>query len=233
MTGAPTPSPGAGPSSGHSAGYSPATVASTPDGRLFSRVVPRNGPPLLVALAPWLAGRVGTVLEIGCGTGQHAASFALGFPALDWWPSDPDPVHRQSAAAWAAEMRAPPRPPLSLDAADDWARDDAVVALGPLTAVISMNVIHIAPFAVATGIVAGAARTLAPGGLLIFYGPFNEGGRHTGPGNAAFDAGLRADNPDWGLRDVDSIRALGAQAGLDLAALISMPADNRLLILRK
>jgi len=83
------------------------------------------------------------------------------------------------------------------------------------------------------GIVAGAGKALARGGILIFYGPFKVGGEHIGAGNATFDAGLRAENPDWGLRDTDEIAALGAKAGLEFAALQAMPANNRLLVLRR
>jgi len=48
-----------------------------------------------------------------------------------------------------------------------------------------------------------------------------------------FDARLRADNPDWGVRDVDEIGVLGKTCGLDRQDLIIMPANNRLLVLRK
>lgn len=226
MTGAPDPT------ARHTARYFSGNAQSEPDGRLYARVFARNFPPVLAALTPWLSGRQGAVLEIGCGTGQHAAAFARAFPTLDWWPSDPDEAHRASAAAWAAELAAPDRPPLALDGAD-WADNPAVRGLGPLTAVISLNVIHIAPFAVTMGILDGAARHLAPGGLLIFYGPFLEEGHPTGPGNAQFDAGLRAENADWGLRELGDLRRRGADLGLEFAALIAMPADNRLLILRQ
>jgi hypothetical protein len=96
-----------------------------------------------------------------------------------------------------------------------------------------MNVIHIAPFAVAEGIVRGAGRALAPEGLLVFYGPFRENGAHTGDGNRRFDEGLRAENPAWGLRDVDEISDMARAAGLEPAALIAMPANNRLVIFRR
>lgn len=221
------------PSSGHTARFRPGDVASAPDGRLYSEVFLRNAPPLIAALAPWLAARTGPVLEIGCGTGQHAAAFALAFPGLDWWPSDLDEMHRASAAAWAAHLRAPGRPPHDLDASTDWADSAAIAALGPLSAVYAGNVTHIAPFAVTQGIVAGAGRTLAPGGLLIFYGPFVVAGKTIGAGNAAFDAQLRAADPEWGLRDTAAIEALAEGAGLAPAALIAMPANNRLVIFRK
>jgi hypothetical protein len=68
------------------------------------------------------------------------------------------------------------------------------------------------------------------GGLLLIYGPFNEGGRFTGPGNAAFDADLRARNPDWGLRAREDVEALAQTHGFTIAPALTMPADNRLLV---
>ena len=203
------------------------------DGRLYAPTFERNSPPMIAQLAPWLADRSGPVLEIGAGTGQHAAAFALAFPELAWWPSDRDALHLASTLAWQKALRAPDRPPLNLDAATEWAIAPAVQALGPLTAILSMNVIHISPITVAQGIIAGAGQTLASSGLLIFYGPFKENGTHTGAGNIAFDQGLRAENPDWGVRDITDITAIAQQAGLEFAALIPMPANNRLLIYRR
>jgi len=221
------------PSSGHTARYRPGAVPASADGRLHSDVFARNAPPLIAALAPFLGGRTGAVLEIGCGTGQHAAAFALAFPGLCWVPSDPDPIHRASAAAWAAHLRAPPHPPLDIDAAAAWPDQPQVAALGPLSGVFAGNVTHIAPFAVTEGLIAGAGQRLARGGLLMIYGPFIQAGRMIGAGNAAFDERLRAENPAWGLRDTDRITELAAAAGLEEAALIAMPANNRLLIHRK
>lgn len=221
------------PTSTHIASYNAGNSPVTADGRLFSHVFDRNCPPIIAALTPWLAARGGTVLEIGSGTGQHAGACALAFPGLTWQPSDREPEHRASIAAWAVHLRLTSPPPLALDAADDWAISPPVAALGPLSAVVSMNVIHIAPFAVAKGIVAGAGKALAPGGLLIFYGPFKVNSAHIGDGNAAFDTGLRAENPNWGIRDTVEIEALAVAAGLEFAALQAMPANNRLFVLRK
>ena len=188
---------------------------------------------MVAQLAPWLSGCSGSVLEIGAGTGQHAAAFALAFPQLQWWPSDPDPRHRASVDAWQKELRAPQRPAFDLDATQDWADNQTIRSIGPLSAVISMNVIHIAPYSVTKGIVKGAGNLLTTGGLLIFYGPFLENGCHTGSGNEKFDRGLRAENQDWGVRDTGDIAGLSENAGLAFAALVAMPANNRLLIFRK
>ncbi|WP_099826367.1 DUF938 domain-containing protein [Oceaniglobus indicus] len=220
MTGAPT--------SGHTSCYIRSREPDAADDRLFSRVVARNSPPTIAALSPWLTGLHGTVLEIGCGTGQHAAQFALAFPHLTWLASDIHPAHRASAQAWARELGVDMPRPLDLDAAAQWGG-----AVGRLAAVVAMNVIHIAPPAVMQGIIAGAGQALDRGGLLVFYGPFIEPGVDTGPGNIAFDAALRADDPRWGLRDTGAVRALGQAAGLSFTALIAVPANNRILILRR
>jgi SAM-dependent methyltransferase len=188
---------------------------------------------MIARLVPLFAEKSGPVLEIGCGSGQHAGAFSIAFPHLDWWPSDLHQAHLDSADAWRAHLRLPERAALSLDATMDWAMSPAVSAIGPLQAVVSMNVIHIAPFAVAEGIISGAAKALARGGLLIFYGPFKEGGAHTADSNADFDVRLRDENPDWGIRDVDDLTALADDAGLDFLSLQEMPANNRLLVFTK
>jgi SAM-dependent methyltransferase len=199
------------------------------DGRLDTPVYHRNIGPIRDTLAAWLDGRDGVVLELGSGTGQHVAALRRAFPALVWQASDPDPLHRASCDAW--DPGAPPA--LDLDAAADWPADPAVARLGPLTAVLACNMVHIAPRAAACGLIAGAGRALAPGGLLILYGPFVEDGVHTGPGNAAFDAQLRARNPAWGLRDVADLRAAAGAAGLGFGALTPMPANNRILVFER
>jgi SAM-dependent methyltransferase len=219
------------PTSRHVAAYRPGEVEATADGRLFSPVFERNGLPIRTALVTALDGLAGPALEIGSGTGQHVCAFAAALPGLSFTPSDPDPVHRASIDAWAAHLGAPVAPARGLDAASDW--PGAVADLGPLALVIALNVIHIAPFSVARGLVAGAGRALGPGGALVLYGPFRIDGAHTGPGNATFDARLRAENPDWGVRDIADVTALARAAGLDAPEILVMPADNRLLVFRR
>jgi SAM-dependent methyltransferase len=213
----------------HIARYSPDNTVIEADGRLRSPSFERNFAPIRDGLRPYLDGRTGAVLEIGSGTGQHIAHWAGEFPGLDWVPSDIHPQHHASIAAWGAAVGgANLAEPLFLDAATDWADDPVVRALGEVAAVLSCNVVHIAPWAVAEGIVRGAARRLAPGGSLMLYGPFSEGGRHTGAGNASFDASLRAENPDWGVRDLDEVAALAAAAGFGPARITRMPSNNLL-----
>jgi SAM-dependent methyltransferase len=202
------------------------------DGRLDSPSFHRNRRAILAVLTRLLGDAPAHVLEIGSGTGQHVTAFAQALPHVTWWPSDPNPDHRRSIAAWAAAARlANVARPLDLDATAPW--DFAGPERPPasqLAAVIACNVIHIAPWDVAKGIVAGAARHLAPAGRLILYGPFARGGVHNAPSNAAFDRSLRAQDPAWGVRDLDDVTALAAGHGLRLDEIVDMPANNLMVI---
>lgn len=221
------------PTTGHTANFRQSHFQREPDGRICARTVERNAKPIIDGLSPFLADLTGHALEIGSGTGQHILEFSRAFPTLTWTPSEPDETHRASINAWRDHSNAPSRDAIALDAAAYWADQPELAAIRPLSLILSLNVIHISPFTVTKGIVAGAVASLKAAGLLAFYGPFRENGKHTGPGNQTFDARLRADNPDWGVRDVDDLVALGQVAGLQFKALLEMPANNRLLILKK
>jgi SAM-dependent methyltransferase len=204
------------------------------DGRLDAAAYHRNGAPILAVVTRVLGAAAGDALEIGSGTGQHIMGFARAMPRLTWWPSDPNPVHRRSIEAWRRhEGLGNVMAPVALDASrPDWPLGAA--GFPPdrgLSAIVSLNVIHIAPWTVAEGLVAAAARYLRPDGRLILYGPYAVGGAHTAPSNAAFDASLRAQNPQWGVRDTDDIAQLAAAHGLAIAETVAMPANNLALVL--
>ena len=168
------------------------------------------------------------VLEVASGTGQHAAFFARELPGVIWQPSDADPGALASIDAYRAEGGLPNlRAPIVLDASSsEWpaARADVVV---------SINMIHIAPWAACEGLVRGASRILAPGGVLFLYGPFRVAGELPAPSNVAFDASLRGRNPAWGVRELDDVTALCAAAGLGREAVVGMPANNLSVVFRR
>tara|TARA_R110000850_G_scaffold22495_3_gene66608 strand:- start:1492 stop:2160 length:669 start_codon:yes stop_codon:yes gene_type:complete len=211
----------------HSENFRPGRVPGHSDGRLYSPTFERNHQPVIAALLARLGTEPGAALEIGSGVGQHIQAFARALPHLRWQPSEPDPIHRNSIDAWSAFFGSNLPAAIALDASREFSTE--IAQLAPLRLIFSMNVIHIAPYGVASSIITTAAHRLAPGGWLGFYGPFTEGGLHTGEGNANFDAGLRADNPAWGVRDVDELAALAIAAGLSQAELDVMPANNRIL----
>jgi len=194
------------------------------DPRLFAPATERNRQPILDVLLRVLPNS-GLVLEVASGSGEHALWFAQALHPLVWQPSDPDPASRRSIKGHAADAGPTTlKAPLNLDAgAADWpiAQADGVVCI---------NMTHIAPWQSAEGLVAGAARILPPGGVLYLYGPYRRGGRHTAPSNAAFDASLRAANPDWGLRDLEAMTELTVSHGLVLSEVVDMPANNLSLV---
>jgi hypothetical protein len=187
----------------------------------------RNREPIAAVLAEELP-EAGLALEVASGTGEHAVHFARTFPGLQWQPSDPDPAARESIAAWREEAGpANLLPPLALDAASPaWpiARADAVLCV---------NMVHISPVAATEGLFAGAAQLLAPEAPLILYGPYLEAEVETAPSNLDFDAGLRARNPQWGLRSAVWLDALAGEVGLRRTRRVAMPANNLMLVYRR
>ncbi|NVH77316.1 DUF938 domain-containing protein [Paraburkholderia sp. JPY432] len=197
------------------------------DARQHSPSAERNREPILAVLRDALPAR-GRVLEIASGTGEHAIWFAGALPGLDWQPSDADEEARESIAAWTAHAGlANVREPLALDVHQpDWGVD-------ALDAVVCINMIHISPWSAAQALIDGAGRRLVDGGVLYLYGPYRRGGAHTAPSNEAFEQWLKSRNPEWGVRDMEAIVALGDAAGLTCERVVAMPANNFSLVFRK
>lgn len=195
--------------------------------RRMAPATDRNREPILAVLRDVLP-TSGTVLEIASGTGQHAVHFAAALPGVTWQPSDPDATHRESIAAWIAHAQVPNvLPPLDIDVCQEpWGVDHPA-------AIVCINMIHIAPWAAAEALFAGAGRRLAAGGVLYLYGPYRRHGAHTAPSNEAFDHQLRTADAEWGVRDMEAVIALGAAQGLTCGEPIPMPANNFSLVFRK
>jgi cyclopropane fatty-acyl-phospholipid synthase-like methyltransferase len=197
------------------------------DQRMFSPAAARNAAPILAVLKQVLPAN-GVVLEIGCGTGEHAVHFAGAMPNVTWLPSDPDSDSRASTASWIRFTGlSNVLPPLDIDVcAESW----GVEQTAPFDAIVSLNMVHIAPWAATLGLFARAGRLLRVGGLLVLYGPFMRDGVHNAPSNAAFDASLKARNASWGLRDIAELERVGASFRLRLRETIEMPANNMSLV---
>jgi len=199
------------------------TIAALPDAPSTAR----NRDPILAVLRQRFAMRM-RVLEIGSGTGQHAVHFARALPHLKWHTSDLAENH-DAIRAWLAEAALPNVvPPVLLDMGrpETWpyTRHDAI---------FSANTLHIASWPEVESLFANLPRVLAAKATLVFYGPFNIGGEFTSPSNKAFDAELRAADPDRGIRDLEAVQALAAKAGLTFIEDIPMPANNRCLVFEK
>ena len=196
------------------------------DERRYAAAAERNREPILSVLREVLPER-GLVLEVASGTGQHAAHFAAALPDLTFQPSELEPAMHASIAAWCAGLPNVLLPALALDVASQpW-------PVPALDAVFNANMIHIAPWQVCIGLIEGASRHLRSGGLLLMYGPYKIGGRHTADSNAAFDLRLRGENPSWGVRDLEAVTELAEGRGLTFARRVAMPANNQTLVFRK
>ncbi|TVP70363.1 MAG: DUF938 domain-containing protein [Rhodobacteraceae bacterium] len=203
-----------------------ATVARYP-GLSHAPATARNRAPICRALADLLPTAPCKVLEVASGTGEHALWMARNLSQVTWQPSEATPEGVAAIEAWRAlcpDIANRVLPPVQINAArPPWPGS-------PVDAVFTANLTHIAPWEATLGLIAGAVARLGQGGLLLIYGPFNEGGSYTGPGNAAFDADLRLRNPAWGLRDREVIDDLALAHHFTIAPRWMMPADNRLLV---
>ena len=162
------------------------------------------------------------MLEIASGTGQHIAHFAAGLPGLHWQPTDREPgdfaaitARRDSAGLGNIAH------PVLLDVLETPWR-----VASDFDAVLCINMIHITPWAASKGLMTGAERTLRTGGVLYLYGPCQINGRHTAQSNQEFDAWLRTQNAEWGVRDIAEVTKLAQRHRFSLAETVSMPANN-------
>ncbi|MEP9396687.1 DUF938 domain-containing protein [Mesorhizobium sp. KR2-14] len=170
----------------------------------------------------------GTVLEVGSGTGQHVVHFAREMPGLIWQPSERDESSLQWIRQWMAVETLPNiRSPLRLDVTElPW-------QAGAAQAVVCLNMIHIAPWSAAEGLILGAETILGQGGVLFLYGPYRQSGVATSPSNEAFDRQLRSCNPEWGLRNVEDVARCAILHGFGAPDIHEMPANNLSVIFRK
>jgi cyclopropane fatty-acyl-phospholipid synthase-like methyltransferase len=189
----------------------------------------RNREPILAVLSRFVS-EGARVLEIASGSGEHATFLAERLPVARWQPTDPDAGARASIDAWAAHLAARRvEPALDLDVTrHPWPIGRASVDL-----VMCINMIHIAQWSACLGLLDGAAEVLAEQGRVYLYGPYRRGGAHTAASNAAFDEGLRARDPAWGVRDLEAVTAEATARGFGLEDVVEMPANNLSVVLRR
>jgi cyclopropane fatty-acyl-phospholipid synthase-like methyltransferase len=203
------------------------------DARRFAPATGRNREPIFEVLRRWVKSGA-AVLEIASGSGEHAVFLAPRLQVARWQPSDPDPECCLSIDAWRAQSGVREvLPARTLDVtAPLGAAGTADVAEG-FDAVFCANMIHIAPWRACEGLLDMSSRVLRPGGILFLYGPFRREGRHTAPSNEAFDASLRARDPEWGIRDLEAVTSSAAERGFEQMAVVAMPANNLSVVFRR
>lgn len=197
------------------------------DRRLEYPATARNRDAILDVLRGVLPA-AGLVLEIASGSGEHIVHFAQAFPDLTFQPTDPENAALQSIAAWTQDSGLTNiRPPVMLD---------ATLAQWPVNAadaILCINMIHIAPWRASEGLFCGAAGLLGAGAPLYLYGPYRRADVMTAPSNEAFDESLKSRNPEWGLRDLETVAALARDSGFSGPVVTEMPANNLSVVFRR
>lgn len=199
--------------------------------KLYAPATERNRDVLLDVFLAHMP-KSGTLVEVASGTGEHAAHLASHLRPLYWQPSDIEPEKLKSIDAWAAESGADNiLPAVHMNVLENSFSD--LVLPAPITAIVAINLIHIAPWPVAQALVRGAAATLSSGGVLFLYGPFRRGGAHTSPSNENFDLSLKSRDAEWGVRDLEAVSTMAVDEGFGDPIIIEMPANNLSLIFKK
>ncbi|MCG9891775.1 MAG: class I SAM-dependent methyltransferase [Thermosynechococcaceae cyanobacterium MS004] len=201
--------------------------------RQFAPATQRNRDPILAVLQQVLPPK-GLVLEIAGGTGEHAVYFTPRLAPRYWLPTDVSTEALDSIRSWIHHSPTETLlSPILLDVNQpEWHQLlQAPLSKLPstdlsLTAIVNINMIHISPWSTTLGLMAGAEALLPVGGVLYLYGPYKQNGCHTAHSNELFDQSLRSRNPEWGVRDLESVVRVAAEHRLLWKKTIEMPANN-------
>lgn len=190
----------------------------------FSEACERNKEPIATELVRIFA-QSQRILEIGSGTGQHAAYFALKLPHARWLPSDLA-QHHEGICGWIKGCKLDNiDQPLALDVTQAWPAAQSLQA----DALFSANTLHIMSWQAVEAFFQGTGQILAVQAKLVVYGPFKLKGEFTSESNAKFEAWLKERDPDSGVRDFEAVDALARAQGFVLQERLEMPANNFLL----
>jgi cyclopropane fatty-acyl-phospholipid synthase-like methyltransferase len=201
-------------------------IAMAFENKPFSQACEENRSPIQAVLERYLTDLDGTLLEIGSGTGQHAAYFGPRFPSLTWQTSDLA-EYLPGIRRWVEETGSANLPaPLELDVTGTWPDEQFDV-------VFSANTAHIMSQSEVDAMFQRLPGVLGDGGLLLLYGPFNYGGRYTSSSNARFDQWLKERDPQSGIKAFETLDRLARASGMALVQDHEMPVNNRILVWRR
>lgn len=176
------------------------------------------------------------VLEVASGSGEHSIYLAPELsklqPGLRWQSSDLKEEHVASIRAWQKESASALfEPAIAIDVLA--APEEQRPAPSSVDLLYNANMIHIAPWECTAGLFRLAKRSLSARGMIFLYGPFMRNGAHTSPSNAAFSEGLRAQDPRWGVRELEEVQGVASDFAFELGELREMPANNLSLLFKR
>ena len=174
------------------------------------------------------------ILEIGSGSGEHGIEFQKRFAEIIWQTSDPEMEYRKSISSWIDHERLNNKmpEPLKIDVKDTpWQIPSNI--LYSLQGIISINMIHIAPWQCTESLFKESSKLLKDRRFLLLYGPFKIKNKHTSESNKLFDKSLKNQNNDWGVRNLENVNEEAMINGFNQEQIIEMPSNNIILIYRK
>lgn len=194
----------------------------------------RNKEPILQVLKRLIQpGLDQNFLEIASGSGQHVAYFAPHFPQVTFHPTEYDGELLGSISAHSSALENV-QPPLQVDVTTDFSTwSNGLFKPSSIDFIYAANMIHISPFKCTLGLFKNAGALLKPAGMLITYGPYAINGKITPESNQTFDAHLRIQNPEWGIRDIRDLKNIASDNNIKLIEIIDMPANNKTLAWEK
>lgn len=194
----------------------------------YSESCEQNKQPILNVISQLFTSPNSTVLEIGSGTGQHAAYLPKYLPHLTWQPSDTE-QNIPGIESWRNSAK--------LENVLATKILDVTQTQWPIESIdyiFSANTLHIMSWHAVEAMFKGIRSILKPNGLFCVYGPFNYNGKFTSASNAQFELWLKSRNPESGIRDFEALCELGnneySNSQLKLIEDHPMPANNRILV---
>lgn len=176
----------------------------------------------------------GFVLEIGSGSGEHGVEFQKRYPEIIWQTSDPQLEHRKSIISWIEHknLNIKMPKPLEIDVTKSpW--PIPIKLINNLQLIISINMIHIAPWKCTESLFKESGKLLNYGKFLTLYGPFKIEDKHVSESNELFDNSLKIQNNEWGVRNLEEVNKEAKINGFQQKQLIKMPANNLTVIYEK